>query len=71
MTYQFDWVRQNREGTSADPYIEIPMGISGSESKIIYKEPRRIRFRLDSPTEIFFEGIGQQAGQAGAAFFIL
>jgi len=68
MTYQFDWVRQNREGTSADPYIEIPMGISGSESKIIYKEPRRIRFRLDSPTEIFFEGIGQQAGQAGAAF---
>lgn len=68
MAYQYDWVRQNRVGTSADPSIELPMGISGGKAKITYKEPKRIRLRLNSPTELFFEGIGQQAGQAGAAF---
>lgn len=66
--YQYDWVKINRVGTIADPDLQLPSGISGGSAKITYKKPVLLRARLDTPTELFFEGLGQQAGQAGAAF---
>lgn len=68
MTYQYDWVQKNRKDTSADTSIVLPSGISGGKAKFTYKEPVRIRARLETPTELFFEGIGKQVGEGTAVF---
>lgn len=66
IAYQYDWVKKNRVGTIADPDLQLPAGISGGAANITYKKPVLLRSGLDTPTVLFFEGLGQQAGQAGA-----
>lgn len=64
---QYQWVTKSEKGTSADANISFPVGWSSSRS---YQQPKRATKHygmLLTPSELFFESIGQQVGEAASA----
>lgn len=64
---QYQWVIKSEQGTSADASTSFPSGWSSSGS---YQQPKRATKHygmLLTPSELFFESIGQQVGQAASA----
>lgn len=64
---QYQWVTKSEKGTSADANTSFPSSWSSSGS---YQQPKRATKHygmLLTPSELFFESIEQQVGQASSA----
>lgn len=66
---QQSWLEQTEKGTIADLNQTLPTSINdNAKATIVYKRPPRFRNRLVTPSELLFEGMGEQAGKAAAGF---
>jgi len=64
---QYEWIVKSEKGTTADATVKFPQGWSSSGS---YQKPKprtRHYAQLMTPTDLFFESIGNQIGEAGSA----
>ncbi|MBL1320048.1 MAG: hypothetical protein COA63_003175 [Methylophaga sp.] len=63
------WLDRTEKGTIADLNQTLPTSINdNAQATIVYKRPPRFRNRLVTPSELLFEGMGEQAGKAAAGF---
>lgn len=67
---QYKWFLKSDKNTIADGDTEVPDSWwdGSTTSNVTYSKPRRHYGRLMTPTEVMFEGIGEQAGRAAASF---
>ncbi|MBL4712487.1 MAG: tetratricopeptide repeat protein [Gammaproteobacteria bacterium] len=64
---QYKWLIEAEKSTTADASVKFPTSWSSSSNYKIPKQPKRHYAQLMTPSEIFFDSIGQQAGEAVSA----
>lgn len=64
---QYKWVTKSEKGTTADATVDFPIDWSAPGSYQKPKRPTRHYGMLLTPSELFFESIGNQIGQASSA----